>query len=199
MRLSNKLFLNKIFKDNKGLELSINFIVVLIFSILILSMGIFLFTQIFEEGGDLTKQFSEQTQKEINSLLEDKKDLIALPNVVSTLKKGETAHFPIGIKGDTERCGETKSADFNLKLELVQIEENNDVRLPTNDERALSNNWYFDYDEFTINNNEKWSDDIPIRAGDGAVEGNTYVFDVDITCNNQLYDDYTHLLFLVVE
>lgn len=197
MKLSNKV--SKFFFNNKGMELSINFIVVLIFSILILSMGLYLFTQIFEEGGELERQFSEQTQREINSLLEDSNDLIALPNVVAVLKYGEVAHFPIGVKADTKRCGSGKSADFKLDLDLIQVKEGDKVRDPTNDERSLSFNWKLEDLEFTVNNNEKWSNDIPLKAGDGVISGNTYVFNVGVTCQNQIYDDYTHLLFLVVE
>jgi hypothetical protein len=199
MKLSAKLVSHK-----KGIELSINFIIVISFAILILIMGIYLFTQVLNQGQELTQRVTEETRGEINSLLDKSSDtLIVLPRVIQEIASGEVAHFPLGVRSDTSRCSGGASADFVITTTfdsaLVSDAVGN-VYVPSDTEVVQIEDWYLTKPHsLSLGNNDKEILDVPILAGSGARSGYTYGFDIEIRCGNVRYGDYSNKIFITVK
>jgi hypothetical protein len=198
MKLSAKLFSNR-----KAIELSINFIIVLSFSILILVMGIYLFTQVLGQGQDLTEKVTSETRGEITDLLDRSPNSpVAIPRVVQVVETGEVAHFPLGIRVDTSRCQETSEAQFLISTNFDVLsspeDEITEASALSQELKVQIKDWHLEPRTLTLKNNVKDVVDIPIKAGFGAKPGFTYGFDVTVLCNGISYDDFSHKIFLKV-
>ena len=204
MRSSSSLIknINSLHDSNSAIEVSINFVIVVSFSLLILVMGLYLFTQVLNQGKIIEGEISEQVKGEIESLLQAPGNLVVFSRAVKEVERGKTAQFNLGIKADTKRCSSTptKEATFVVapKIDAIQDPTGN-VRLPANDERAKIGLWHKPEKTITLTNLDKEILPIVILAGEGAESGSTYIFDVEILCNGQRYGEESHLIFLNVE
>ena len=202
MKSSNKISC-LIINNKKGIELSINFVVVIILSIIILTLGIYLFTQIKGEIEELYIEVSQEAKDDIFSILDKRQDeLIFIPNIIKELNLGEVAHFPIGIRSDTSKCGAVSESQFEItmKPEIVVDENNREVSI-TNEMKTQIDTWYFKEPlRLKLRNNEKEAVDRPVVAGVGAQQGYTYGFDVKITCDGiNPYGEKSHKIFIFVK
>ena len=82
--------------NKKAIQLSVNFIVMLIISIIIFSMGIYFAKRIFSRGEELRLIFDERTEAEIARLLDDGSK-VAIPFTKKTIHNGGFDTFGIGI------------------------------------------------------------------------------------------------------
>ncbi len=97
-------------KGKKGIELSVNFIVVLILAIVTLSMGIVLTYNIFSKAYKMKTDIDAQTKSQINSLL-DSGEQVAIPVYRIKVRPGKSDVFGLGIL-NTEASG----TDFKVKV-----------------------------------------------------------------------------------
>ena len=198
MRSSSKPFV----KSSKGIELSINFLVVLILSIVILGLGVYLYTRINVQIQDLVEDVSQEAQDDIFSFLDKQQnELVFIPNVIKEVERGEVAHFPLGIKADTSLCGGGAEATFTITLnDDIIVDEKNTEIIPDNNLKTSIKSWYLaEPKQITLRNNEKVVIDRPIQAGVDSQEGYTYGFDVFISCDGvNRYGEKSHKLLIVV-
>jgi|FLOH01.1.fsa_nt_gi hypothetical protein len=85
--------------NKKGFELSINMIVVIILSIVIIGFGIMIFNQIINKGYDLQTDLDKKTQDELDRLMDDG-GLVVMPGPIQEANLGDYVYFPIGITND---------------------------------------------------------------------------------------------------
>ena len=198
----------RILSNNRGIELSINFAVVLILSIIILGLGIYLYTQINVRIQDLVEEVSQEAKDDIFSALDKSQgDLVFIPTVIKEISLGDNAHFPIGIKAQTKECGgsDAREAQFTVTMKPdIVVDEKNKVVAITNELKTNMQSWYFTEPlEITVRNNDKEVIDRPIRAGIGAKKGYSYGFDLKISCDSSnpdaAYGGKSHKLIIVVE
>ena len=83
--------------NKKGMELSVNFLVVVIISLVVLGMGLYFLYSLM--GGALNKkeELDQRTQQELLRLLIDEGKKVALPLHVADIYSGDSHVFGIGI------------------------------------------------------------------------------------------------------
>ncbi|MBW3013908.1 hypothetical protein KY335_01550 [Candidatus Woesearchaeota archaeon] len=164
--------------NKKGIEFSINFIVILIIAIITFIFGIYIFTMIFSGGEEFTGQVNEEVQQRINELLITGREPVIIPDIVMDIKRNKVATFAVGIKNDPKLCS---SDDFEL---LVQYDTAvNDKGEEMNLDPQMMATWHFPKSDYKIEKNEREVAAVPIRAGSGATDGWTYVFNIGVRCS----------------
>ncbi|MBN1376815.1 hypothetical protein JW949_00595 [Candidatus Woesearchaeota archaeon] len=86
-----------------AIQLSANFIIILIIGIVLLGMGFYIFNRVFQEGMDLNREISSETDRQIRNIL-DSGDRVAIA-VNEKKVSGDYSDFWIGIRNiyDTEK------------------------------------------------------------------------------------------------
>jgi len=82
----------------KGLEISTNFAVILIITILIMGLGIAFLRNVFSSTTEIQNSLERQTDKEIEQLLVEEGSLVAIPYTSASLRSGEKRLFAIGVR-----------------------------------------------------------------------------------------------------
>ena len=82
--------------NKKAIQLSINFLVIIIISIVMLSSGILIIKKYFKTADEIQLQLDEQTINDIGNLL-DSGNQVAIQLNKKTIPAGESAIFGIGV------------------------------------------------------------------------------------------------------
>ncbi|MCK4670016.1 MAG: hypothetical protein KAT43_02340 [Nanoarchaeota archaeon] len=171
--------------NKKGaIEFSVNFIIILIIATITFIFGIYIFTQIFAGGQEFTGQVSQEVQQKISDILISGREPVIIPNIVMSVKPGKVATFAVGVKNDPKLCS------FDTYRLLVKYDTAvNSKGEEVNVDPAQMATWHFPVSEYKIEKNQREVIGVPIRAGSGATDGWTYVFNLGIFCGtgNQMY------------
>jgi hypothetical protein len=84
--------------NKKGLELPINMIVLLIISIIIFIGGIALVWKMFGGAGEIQSGIDLQTKSQIEAMLRDSNEIVAIPINKKTADLGKDSTFGLGIR-----------------------------------------------------------------------------------------------------
>jgi len=163
--------------NKKAFELSANFVVILILSIVVFVIGIYMVNRFFDFAQKEKLTWDEMTKQEIDAAL-DSGERVAIPRYQKTLTNGEFASFGVGILNVLQ--GGVRN--FSVNVDFVLCDPATSCGNP--------NQWIKTvYDEdppinFTIpiKNNEKKEFLVGFDV-QGALKG-TYIFNVKIE-----YDD----------
>lgn len=88
--------LSSLCRNKKAIELSVNFIVMIILAVVVLGFGIKFATGLFAKSVDISKDIDIRTQKEIELLLRDG-SRFAIPFATQEIGKNDVAYFGVGI------------------------------------------------------------------------------------------------------
>jgi hypothetical protein len=91
--------------DKKGLELSMTVIVTLILSVMIFIGGITMVWKFFASAEDIKGGIEKQTQDQIEAMLRQGTDIVAIPINTKQVATGKEAVFGLGIKNVGEDQG----------------------------------------------------------------------------------------------
>ncbi len=150
--------------NKKAIQLSVNFLVVVILSLVMLGMGMFLLTQFFDFGEEIKDQISEKEEEAIEAALQQG-ELISIPLYSKTVEKGETELFGYGV------YNVEVPSDFKI-VDVGGIDENG--------ESFSTDDWLvYDDSEFYLEKNEQKKGEIAVTVPDDAVIG-TYVFTFEV-------------------
>jgi hypothetical protein len=168
--------------EKKGLELSINFIIVLVLAIVTLIMGIVIFNIVFRTSVELEKEISQETEDQINKLLMQGDESVILPYFFKHMERGDQHAFGLGIRNYRGTGDFTVNIDFALAVD----KENVDKTIEAVGSVDIAK-WHFDKIDITIGADALEVVSIPIRVGNKAKSGWVYVFNVNVTdsANNQ--------------
>ncbi|MFH1211450.1 MAG: hypothetical protein V1659_00810 [Candidatus Woesearchaeota archaeon] len=83
-----------------AIELSMNFLVVLIIAIVVFGMGIFVFQKVFKQAKDFHDTIDAQTEERMLKQMIGAGDLVKVINSQEKVSKGKTKIFYLGIKND---------------------------------------------------------------------------------------------------
>ena len=184
-------------RSKKALELSINFLVVVILGLAMLSMGIIAFNKFFKGAESIKQRYDAQTESQLEALLSSG-EKVAIPFTKKNVIAGESAIFGIGI--------------LNIlgKEQLFVVDVRCDEFIPRNSNNPESCN-SFDKNilytsDHTLKNNEEQKLPIAVSTTKSDKQG-TYILNVCIcegrcVCNGppypgNLYQDL-HKLYLTV-
>ncbi len=152
-----------------AVELSMNFLVVIILSLVILAGGIaLLYKFIGGVGIDTLVLIDDQTRIETEQLLDDG-SVVALPYIAKTLKRGEDFVFGLGVLNIREGDKLTFSVGVEQDEESKQLKE----IVPL-----------FDSTPFVLEKNQKYTQGISISVPKDAPSG-TYIFDVKVSIEEE--------------
>lgn len=176
-------------KNKKAIQLSVNFIVMLIIAIVVFGFGVSFLGKFFEGAAEMQKQLDQDTQKRIESLLSTG-ELIAIPINSRTLEVGQNYMFGMGILNILN-----KDERFNIYIKCTTAIDKAGGNLaggvedycerPTNPDRK----WTFE-DDFNedIQNNEQKTMELLFSVPKGTKPG-TYIFTVTVRdSTNKIYD-----------
>jgi len=168
--------------DKRGLELSINFIIILILAIITLAMGILIFNMIFRSGTELEKEVSQQTKDQINNLLMEGDKKVLIPSFFKELESGDQHAFGLGIRNYGNRQEFTILIEFDLAVDR----ENNDKTSEAVASHEVDK-WHFEQiGPIVIDSNDLEVVSVPIRPGNRAKNGWIYVFNVEVLDGSDL-------------
>lgn len=157
----------------KGMELSINMLVVIILGIFILSAGFIFLNKIVNTNEELLKSIDQDTQTKIENSL-SRGELVAIPNNVRNARFKVPEYFGIGIKNKLTREYEFKViAELNNVILPDGTEDTNIIVIP-----------FMNDESFTLAPNEAKTDiPLSITIPEGSPKG-TYIFNIDVQYNN---------------
>ncbi len=156
-------------KNKKGLELSINFIVITIFSVVILFFGITLAKNMFSEAQEFKAQVDANTQREIEALLSGGAR-VAIPLNKAELKSGESESFGLGVLNTLG----TSPTYGNYKFFVYVTESTSN---PSSYLQTLPN--IGQPRSISVENNEKVTMPIGVKVYGNAPSG-TYIVNVEV-------------------
>ncbi len=189
--------------DKKGLELSINFIAVIILALVVFGLGLVLFKSVFSESQNLTDKVTEDTERRLNNLLIRGDELVMMPDFVRNVKPGDSHQFPLGIKADTSKCANLQPEQLyeqtfsvQASFDLAVDENDRKIDLIFEKQRDISG-WVFPESEYLIKNHENKIIGVPLRVGKSFQTDATYVFNVEVKCNGQRYGDFQKIYVTV--
>ncbi len=146
-----------------AIELSMNFLVVIIISLAILAGGISLLYKFIASGKNIIIGIDDQTRIQIEQLLDDG-SVVALPYAAKTLKRGEDFVFGLGVLNIRDGGKLTFSVEVEQDKESKQLNE----IVPL-----------FDSTPFDLEKNQQHTQGILISVPKDAPSG-TYIFDVEV-------------------
>lgn len=127
--------------NKKGIELPISMIVILILSIMIFTFGTVMVFKFFKGATDASTQIDKATQDQINNLLREGNDLVALPKSLATARVGQDATFALGIRNVEE------SGMFNVILGFAGAYTLDDQPIIKADKFVIERDWLGSFKE----------------------------------------------------
>jgi len=145
--------------NNKGFQLSINMLVVIIMGIALFGLGMTLFAKIAKTGQDFQEDLNSRTQQELERAMDDG-SLIVIPNSRVTTNRGEFARFAFGFRNE-----------FAKDTFTVNIEQKDATNFPN------ANLVY--QGTYELDTNEKATGLLAIKVDKNIPKGQ-YAFDIEI-------------------
>ena len=169
--------------QRKGaIGLSINTLVVIIISLVVLGGGITLMYQFIGGATDIKTQLDSRTDAELERLLVDQGKLVALPLHVSTVERGESHVFGIGILN----IGEVGDKFF-VKVDPVKVINEQEEDITNADILNSAYSWLlFDDSEITIKEGQHYKEVISVDVPADAVVGQ-YIFNAKVFAGAEQY------------
>lgn len=188
-----------------ALELSLNFIVILIISIVVFSFGIYLMSKFFQHGNDVIFEWDQKNQEALDDLM-DRGDKVAILSDHKYIGNKKTDAFPIGI---FNMLGAQHTFSTYISFSKAYDKEGNLLCDSSNTAGCGINpdNWLKSATgtveangikiTSTINNYEKAKFLVGVSVT-GAKAGQ-YLFKVDVKKQDgTLYDDKSHIIIVEV-
>ena len=155
--------------NKRGIELSVNFLVMLILSLIVFMFGLYLVYQFFGTAVDLQTQLDEQTEKELQAMLISG-ERVALPKTQVNLQRGKSYTFGLGILN-------TLGAEKEFSVNIIEGQAYQGASSITNGLDTIPAKTY------SIKNTEQRLLAIPVRVNQDAQIG-THTLDVRVCYRN---------------
>ncbi len=189
-------------KPKKAIELSINFMVILIMSIVLFGFGIKFINDISKSSQDITKISLDELDNRISDLACQGSDRVCVPNERIKIKKKELGVFGVRILNILDPPLDSKGQKFSIEFkppsdpDPIGYKKDNTPILKSTTIPALI---IKKRDSVFIKKNEEHKLGIGIDVPKNAVSG-TYVFNLDVTTSIGGIDDkYAETINLYVE
>jgi len=171
-------------KNKKGMELSINFMVMLILAIAVFAGGLMLMRQMFSSAGDMKQSLSAQQETQIQNMLVNNNDRVVLPFSKREIARGKSGIFGLGINnmlrdgmGNVEESYDVFKITVNFSIAQLPngavCDECNSDPDPNSFITMLS-------DEYEIDKNNQEIIEIPVIVPKSAKRG-TYTYNINVS------------------
>lgn len=160
-----------------ALGLSIELLVVIIISLVILGAGIAFLYQIIGGAEDLKDQLDERTAQELERLLVDQGQQVALSRHAATLFPGESKVFGLGILNTRTEETFTITVELSKALDAEGTVRYDDENPDTSVKKMVRRWLLYNTAEFQLKENEHRAEAILVSLPNDAAKG-TYIYDV---------------------
>lgn len=162
--------------NKKGIELSVNFLVIFILSIVMLSMGVMLIKNWYDSSIDIHQRISEQEQSQIESILA-RGEKVAIPIKSKSIRRGEFELLGLGVL-NIKNSEQTFSAGV---IDVKAYDPNNqEIENPQSYMKVNIEN-----PSFTLKPNEIEKNTIFAKAEKNAQLGK-YIYTVEVNDSNSI-------------
>lgn len=151
--------------NKKAIELSVNFMVVLIITLVVFGMALYLLKLFFGTAQQMKQNIDTQTEREIQRLLFTG-EMVAIPINQKEIKRGSSEVFGLGI------LNVNSGPEFTIKINQGPLI----LKDGTKDDSPDPLGFMTEYTK-TIKNNEHVIVPVPVRVPRGASIG-TYILDL---------------------
>lgn len=162
--------------SRKAFELSVNFLVVIILSVTLLSLGIYFVKTMYESSKDIQSALDKQTEEQIESLL-DQGYSFAIPINTRYIQSGGSALFGVGILNSYNL-----KQEFQLNIKFSDAFDKDKARI-TNAEQYFS--VLYDDKAFNLEPDENKKISVKMQTKKGIPSG-TYIFDAEASPYTEL-------------
>ena len=170
-----------------AIGLSINILVIIIISLVILGSGVTLLYKFISGAEEIKGELDVRTDQELERLLVDQGQRVALPLHAATVLRGETHVFGLGILNIGPK------EDFQIFVSLSDaFNEQNEVITNVDEDEWI----FYDESKFTLEQNENQKEPILVSVPKDAVPG-SYVF-VATVSTTEIYGN-PQTFFVTVE
>lgn len=158
-----------------ALELPVNMLVVVIISIVILASGITLMYKFIDSAGDFKAKIDAKTDAELERLLVDQGQKVALPLYTATVERGGTHVFGIGILNIIE-----ETMQFRVEVELSKVVDVQEQDITASVDKAAVEQWLlYDFELFSLQQNENKKIALSVNVDDAALPAQ-YIFNAKV-------------------
>ncbi len=174
--------------QKKGLELSLTVLVLIIITIIIFIGGIAMVWKFFAEAEEIKGGIEKSTQEQIEALLREGNEIVAIPINTKHVQIGKDAMFGLGIRNILGR------QNFFIRLDFAGIYDKKGKTLEVGqDEFHLEQEWLGNFqDQGPIDIDKNTYEVVPIRiraantisAGQNTPKGAIVVFNVCVHAGN---------------
>jgi hypothetical protein len=159
-----------IMQKRAAIGLSINMIVMIIISIVILASGIVLLRSFVTGADNLKDQLDQRTQDRLSELLTDQGKTIAFPFYTKNIRRGDSHVYGIGISNI-----QNVPVTFMLVIDTIKFIDSSGQELDSNSVLDFSKWARWDREPFTIREGDIVKKTILVEIPKNANPG-TYVF-----------------------
>jgi hypothetical protein len=110
---SGKRILPGLFSSKRGIEIGINFIVMLIIGILIFGLSLSFLFKWFGSAEELKGEIDKQTEEQIMTALKTGHQRVAIPFSVQETKRGQAVTFGVGVRNIKESKQFSTATEFS--------------------------------------------------------------------------------------
>lgn len=177
-----------------ALELPVNMLVVIIISLVILASGITLLYKFIGGAEEFKRDIDAKTDAELERLLVDQGQKVALPLYTATVERGENHVFGIGILNIRE---ETNT--FRVRVELSKVVDAQEQDITASVDKAAVEEWLlYDVELFSLEQNENHKQAISVNVDDAALPAQ-YIFNAKVFLADDEQYGNTQKFIVVVE
>ena len=171
-------------RSKKGVEIAASTMVILIISVLIFGYSIYFLFEMWRGIEPIGNQIDAQTQTQINSLLKDSRQKIAIPLTKKTVYSGETAVFWIGIKN----VGDADSS-FDITTTFSEAFSSDGKKSISTESGNNPGSWTGNFKELNLDIPPKQQGETFIIIKPDTQQKGVYVFKVEVQKGNTLYGE----------
>lgn len=187
--------------NKKGIELSANFLVILILSIVIFGGGLALVNKFFKSASEKQTELDQSTLNEIEKLLNDGSK-VAIPIHKKEMKIGDEQLFGLGIYNVLG-----SQHEFTVTVDFDEAYDEEDELMTEVDGGFVDSRWHF-FDsgrKYTVKNNDYQAVKILLKVDSVVADGiptrkGLYIFNVNVSMSNgEFYDGHMHKLYVDIK
>jgi hypothetical protein len=163
--------------NKKAMELSINFIVMLIIALVVFGMGLILFKKVFVGAGEIKEDLDQQTIKELTAKMMATSDQVVVYPASLTVRRGKSGVVGIGILNTDSSQGSFKTT---VAYQNICYDTSGQTRSASECQGAISSAYTSpNFKEQIIAANKREIVQLPIRVSSSASSGK-YVVEVTV-------------------
>lgn len=166
--------------NKKGIELSINFVVILIITLVVFGGTLAIAIKVLKGADEMKKGLDKQTEERLQSMLTSGSEEVAIPFTNKDTKQGEPVVFGIGV---------LNTLGINAEFQ-INIEQGTAVN--KDGEEISPGTWTFitPTNIGAVRNNDYKISSIVLIPSSNIVNGGTYVFNIRVKYRKDQYDTW---------